>query len=173
MSSYNCGNPDCRKCKQRNNQESAEDMRYRNEENVQDTSENNDAVTRESLDATVGQGADQISILDQESDELIWIKDSCNVVVQTTDTQAAVSLQVGLQLAIALVISITIGDSDRGQTITQELFQQFNSEQTNRQRIYIDNSKDVNITTTDIDLAVNIEAMLQILLALVVKLDVL
>ena len=173
MSNYNCGNPDCRKCKSRNNRESTENMRYRNVEDVQDSFENNERMVMPNVDATVGQGANQVSMLDQESDELIWIKDSCNVVVQTTNTQAAVSLQVGLQLAIALVISITIGDSDRGQTITQELFQQFNSEQTNRQRIFIDNSKDVNITTTDIDLAVNVEAMLQVLLALVVKLDVL
>lgn len=174
MSNYHCGNPDCRKCKQRNNQESAEDMRYRNAVEMEDDSRNDDVVVvRESNDAEVGQDAHQVSILDQESDELVWIKDSCNVVVQTTDTQAAVSLQVGLQLAIALVISITIGDSERGQTITQELFQQFNSEQTNQQRIFVDNSKDVNITTTDIDLAINIEAMLQVLLALVVKLDVL
>lgn len=174
MSNYNCGNPDCRKCEQRNSRESAEDMRYRNAEEMENDSQNvDDVVDRESIDAVVGQGAQQVSILDQESDELIWIKDSCNVVVQTTDTQAAVSLQVGLQLAIALVISITIGDSERGQTITQELFQQFNSDQTNQQRIFVENSKDVNITTTDIDLSINIEAMLQVLLALVVKLDVL
>lgn len=132
-----------------------------------------EAVVMQEDNAVVMQNADQVSIIEQESDELIWIKDSCNVVVQTTDTQAAVSLQVGLQLAIALVISITIGDSDRGQKVTQELFQQFDSEQNNRQRIYIDNSKDVNITTTDTDLAVNIQATLQVLLALVAKLDVL
>jgi len=124
-------------------------------------------------EALVVQAADQVSIIDQESDELIWIKDSCNITVQTTDTQAAVSLQVGLQLAIALVISISIGDSEQGQVLTQELFQQFDSEQSNNQRIYIENSKDVNVTTTDTDLTVNIQAMLQVLLALVVKLDVL
>lgn len=130
----------------------------------------NDFVDNQS-DPIVEQGADQISVIDQESDELIWIVDSCNVVVETTDTQAAVSLQVGLQLAIALVISITIGDSDRGQALAQEIFQEFDSEQTNRQKIYIENSKDVNITTTDTDLTVNIQAMLQVLLALVVSLD--
>lgn len=124
-------------------------------------------------DATVLQDGGQFSSVDQESDELIWIKDSCNVTVQSTDTQAAVSLQVGLQLAIALVISIAIGDTIQGQAVSQEIFQQFNDEQTNKQKIYVDNSKDVNIVTTDTDLAINIEAMLQILVALVVKLDVL
>ncbi|MCM3790691.1 spore coat protein [Domibacillus indicus] len=124
-------------------------------------------------DAEVVQDGVQKSFIDQESDELIWIKDSCNVEVQSTDTQAAVSLQVGLQLAIALVVSITIGDSDEGESVAQELFQQFDAEQTNKQKVVIDNSKDVRITTTDTDLAVNIQALLQVLVALVVKLDVL
>ncbi|WNS79087.1 spore coat protein [Domibacillus sp. DTU_2020_1001157_1_SI_ALB_TIR_016] len=124
-------------------------------------------------DAEVVQDGVQKSFVDQESDELIWIKDSCNVEVHSTDTQAAVSLQVGLQLAIALVVSITIGDSDEGESVAQELFQQFDAEQTNKQKVLIDNSKDVKITTTDTDLAVNIQALLQVLVALVVKLDVL
>jgi spore coat protein X len=124
-------------------------------------------------DETVLENADQYSSVDQESDELIWIKNSCNITVQTTDTQASVSLQVALQLAIALVISIAIGDSDRGQAVSQGIFQQFNDEQINRQKIFIDNSKDVNIVTTDTDLAVNIQALLQVLVSLVVKLDVL
>ncbi|WP_421378959.1 spore coat protein [Bacillus salacetis] len=124
-------------------------------------------------DALLLQDGTQISLNDQESDELIWIRNSCNVCVQTTDTQAAVSLQVGLQLAIALVVSITVGDSDKGKAVAQEIFQKFDSEQTNYQKIYIDNSKDVNVTTTDTDLAVNIQALLQVLVALVVKLDVL
>jgi spore coat protein X len=124
-------------------------------------------------DTDVVQDGVQKSFIDQESDELVWIKDSCNVEVQSTDTQAAVSLQVGLQLAIALVVSITIGDSDEGQSVAQELFQQFDAEQTNKQKIFVENSKDVTVTTTDTDLSVNIQALLQVLVALVVKLDVL
>ena len=124
-------------------------------------------------DATVFEDFDQVSIVDQESDEFIWIKDSCNINVQTTDTQASISLQVGLQLAIALVVSIAIGDTDRSHAVAQEMLQQFSDEQTNRQKIYVDNSKDVNIVTTDTDVAVNIQAMLEVLLSLVAKLDVL
>jgi len=124
-------------------------------------------------DSEVLQEGIQKSVIEQESDELVWIRNSCNVDVQTTDTQAAVSLQVGLQLAVALVISIAIGDSDEGQTVTQDLFQQFDTEQTNKQKILVENSKDVTITTTDTDLTVNIQALLQVLVALVIKLDVL
>jgi spore coat protein X len=127
----------------------------------------------EHADAEVVQDGMQKSVIDQESDELVWIKDSCNIEVQSTDTQAAVSLQVGIQLAIALVISITIGDSDEAQAVSQELFQHLDSEQLNKQKILIINSKDVTVTTTDTDLSVNIQALLEVLVALVVKLDVL
>ncbi|MFC7686886.1 spore coat protein [Ureibacillus sp. GCM10028918] len=126
-----------------------------------------------SEDAFVDQEYDQIFKMEQESNEVIWIKDSCNVDVKTTDTQGAVSLQVGLQLAIALVISISIGDSEQGRAVAQEVFQKFDDEQSNRQRIYVDNSKDVHIHTTDTDLSVSIQALLQVLLTLVVKIDVL
>lgn len=132
-----------------------------------------DRQEEEHVDAEVVQDAVQKSVIDQESDELIWIKDSCNVEVQSTDTQVAVSLQVGLQLAIALVISITIGDSDEAQAVSQELFQHLDSEQLNKQKILIENSKDVTVTTTDTDLSVNIQALLEVLVALVAKLDVL
>ncbi|WP_050183413.1 spore coat protein [Domibacillus robiginosus] len=139
--------------------------KHREDREREDNNRNNDEE--------VAQDGVQKSIIEQESDELVWIKDSCNVDVQSTDTQAAVSLQVGLQLAIALVISITIGDSDEGQSVAQELFQQFDAEQTNKQKIFVENSKDVKITTTDTDLSVNIQALLQVLVALVIKLDVL
>ena len=124
-------------------------------------------------DALVAQGYDQIMVMEQESDEIIWIKDSCNVNVLSTDTQGAVSLQVGLQLAIALVISISLGDSQQGRAVAQEIFQSFDDEQSNKQKIYVENSKDVEIHTTDTDLSVNIQALLDILLSLVVRIDVL
>jgi spore coat protein X len=124
-------------------------------------------------DKEIMQNSIQKSVIEQESDELIWIKDSCNVEVRSTDTQVALSLQASLQLAIALVISITIGNSNEGQTVAQDLFQQFDAEQTNKQKIFIENSKDVTVTTTDTDLSVNIQVLLQVLVALVVRLDVL
>lgn len=123
--------------------------------------------------ADVEQEAIQYQYTEQDSDELIWIKDSCNIKVHTTDTQAAVSLQVALQLAIALVISITIGDSDQGQFVAQQLIQEMGTEQSNTQKIIINNSKDVNVTTTDTDVAVNVQALLQVLVALVAELDIL
>jgi spore coat protein X len=125
----------------------------------------------ESHHADVVQDADQYASIDQESDELIFIKDSCNICVQTTNTQAAVSIQIALQLAIALVIRVTLADSDKGKKVIEDLLQHFDSEQTNKQKICIENSKDVNITTTDTDVAVHIQGLLQVLLTLVAKID--
>jgi spore coat protein X len=127
----------------------------------------------DTLDAILSQYGDQFSFTNQDSDELIFIKDSCMIDVHTTDTQASISLQVGLQLALALIVSITIGDTDRSKAVTQDIFQKVLAQQTNEQKIVIDNSKDVSITTTDTDISLNIQALLQVLVALVVRLDVL
>lgn len=162
----------CSNCNQKNIEERSSCQRCSGSRNHWD--EEDDYRSNNELDdATVSQLFDQISVIEQESDELIWIRNSCNVTVQSTDTQAAVSLQIGLQLAIAIVISISIGDSEEGRAVAQELFQKLDSEQSNKQKIYVDNSKDVDIVTTDTDLAVNIQALLQLLISLVVKIDVL
>jgi spore coat protein X len=109
----------------------------------------------------------------QVSRELIFIKDSFDVDVKTTDTQAAISLQVALQLAIALVLSVTIADSDRAESVRQDLLQRISTRQVNRQRTVIEHSRGVRVTTTDTDVSVNIQALLQVLVALVAKIDIL
>ena len=122
--------------------------------------------------AEIAQDADQFTSEFQDSDELIIINDSCNISVETTETKAAVSLQIALQLAIALVIKITIADSDDSDSVVQDLLQHFDSEQKSVQKIHIDNSKDISIKTTDADIAVNIQVMLEALLAIVARLDI-
>ncbi|MFE4047068.1 MULTISPECIES: spore coat protein [unclassified Priestia] len=126
----------------------------------------------EVFDAEVVQDADQLSLIDQESDELIWIKDSCDITVHTTDTQAAISIQVAIQVAIAIVLRITIGDSAEDNGVFQDLLQLSDIEQTNKQKIYIENSKDVEIRTTDTDVALNIQLLLQVLVAIIVLVDI-
>ncbi len=124
-------------------------------------------------DAFAEQDSGQYGFMDQESAELIWVKESCNITVNSTDTQAAVSLQVGIQLAIALVLNISIADDEQKDVVFQELMQQFNSTQTNKQKVFIYNTKDAVVTTQDTDVAINIQAMLQVLLALVLLIDIL
>src|SRR5690625_511728 len=109
----------------------------------------------------------------QHSHETIVIKDSCDIEVSTTEIQAVVNLQVAIQAAIALVISISIADNDKAELVTQELQTSLRSSQINRQETYIENSRDVNVTTTDTDIAVNAQLLLLVLIALLVRLDVL
>lgn len=123
--------------------------------------------------AIVETEADQLSKIAQLSSEVIVIKDSCDIDVQTTETQVAVSLQVAIQVAIALVINITIADSARAEQISTELLQASAIKQANRQKLVIENSRDVNVTTTDTDVALSIQLLVQILVALVVSLDIL
>ncbi|SEB15602.1 spore coat protein X [Thalassobacillus cyri] len=124
-------------------------------------------------DETLGEDADQIIKSVQQSYEAIVVRDSSDVEVTTTDTQAAVNLQVALQAAIALVLSISIADSSKADRIAQELTAKIKSSQVNRQQTYIENSRGVRVSTTDTDLAVNAQVLLQILLVLVARLDIL
>lgn len=109
----------------------------------------------------------------QLSEELIYIKDSCNVEINSTDVKAALSLQAALQAAIAVVISISIADGDRADKITQDLLQHSKITQITRQKTIVENSRDIDIRTTDAQVAVNIQLLLQLLLALIVELDIL
>lgn len=124
-------------------------------------------------DAVVLQEADQLNVNKQKSYEWIIIKGSECVEVHTTDTQVAVSLQAAIQAAIAIVISATLGDSDKGNAVVQDVKQIFKSTQRNTQKTVIHGSKNIKVKTTDTQAAVNIQALLQILLAIVAKLEVL
>lgn len=119
------------------------------------------------------QDGEQVSVSVQQSFEVIIVRNSEGVDVHTTDIQAAVSLQLGIQAAIAAVIIATIGDTDQGRAVVQEIKQFSRIRQRNIQRTIIEGSRNVSVTTTDTDLAVNIQALLQILLAIIVKLDIL
>ncbi|WP_188207698.1 spore coat protein [Alkalibacillus aidingensis] len=125
------------------------------------------------LDSNDTQEAAQSIRTTQQSFESIVVKDSCDIEVTTTNTQAAVNVQIGLQAAIALIISISVADSERAEELTQDLYEKIKSTQINRQQTYIENSRDVNVTTTDTEIAVNAQILLQVLLALVARLNIL
>ena len=127
----------------------------------------------ENDESLIEQEARQLNSEVQISEELIFIKDSCNVDVTSTDVKAALSLQAALQAAIAVIVSISIADGDRADRITQDLLQSSRIKQITRQKTIVENSRDVDIKTTDAQIALNIQLLLQLLLALIVELDVL
>ena len=124
-------------------------------------------------DDNIEQEARQSNSEFQLSEELVYIKDSCDVKVTSIDLKAAVSLQAAIQAAIAVIISISIADSNDSGKITQELLQTSKIKQITRQKTIVENSRDIEITTTDAQVAVNIQLLLQLLLALIVEVDIL
>ncbi|MFD1848468.1 spore coat protein [Oceanobacillus bengalensis] len=124
-------------------------------------------------DATVVQEADQAITTQQISDEWIIIKDSEGVDITTTDTQGAVSLQIGIQVAIAIVLQITIADSDRAEEVAQDFKQILSTRQSNRQKTIVEKSRNIEINTNDTDIAINIQLLIQVLVAIVLSLDIL
>ncbi|MFP7493059.1 spore coat protein [Terribacillus saccharophilus] len=119
------------------------------------------------------QAAKQKSETQQSSKESIYVIDSIDVEVTTTDTQAALTVQAALQAAISVILSISIADSSKADQVAQELFQKATVKQKNEQKTFIRNSRNVRVTTTDTDLAVNVQLLLQLLLSLLVRVDIL
>ncbi|MFA9556607.1 spore coat protein [Evansella sp. AB-rgal1] len=109
----------------------------------------------------------------QLNEEAIFIKDSCDVTVTSTDTKAAVNIQAALQAALVILISISLGDSSKAEKFTQELLQSSKMKQISRQKTVIENSRGVNVSTVDTQVAANIQILFQLLLAVALKLDLL
>ncbi|KJL04711.1 spore coat protein [Priestia aryabhattai B8W22] len=108
----------------------------------------------------------------QYSEETIFVCDSADVEVNTTSIKAALSVQAALQAAIVLVLTIAIGSSAEAESIAQELFQKSSIKQINRQRTVIKNSRNVKVTVSDTEIAINIQVLIELLLALLVELEI-
>lgn len=126
-----------------------------------------------SNNAIADQEAVQANITKQRSEEWIIIKDSEDINVTTTDTQAAASLQIGIEAALALVLRISIADSNQVEDILQDFKQVTRTRQSNRQKTIVEKSKHVEIVTVDTDIAINLQLLVQLLLAVIATLDIL
>lgn len=124
-------------------------------------------------DENVLQIGEQILQNKQISEEVIIIRDSCDIDVSSVDAQVAVSIQVAIQLALVAIINLSIADNDLADEIAQDLVQLTTTKQANRQKLVIENSRDVRVTTVDADVAVSVQALVQILAALIVSIGIL
>ncbi|MCU9614698.1 spore coat protein [Caldibacillus lycopersici] len=109
----------------------------------------------------------------QVSEEVIHIRDSADVSVNTTDNKAALSLVASLNATISLILNISIASSSDVDEVTQSLYQATGIRQITKQKTVVENSRGVSVETTDTQLALNIQLLLQILLALLINLDIL
>ncbi|ERN53122.1 spore coat protein [Alkalihalophilus marmarensis] len=119
----------------------------------------------------VEQGAAQTNKTLQLSEEYIVIKDSTDVNVISTDVKAALSLQASLQAAIAIVVRLAFDNGETAELVTQDLLQTAKLKQLSYQKTVIENSHNVDVTTTDTQVTANIQLLVQLLIALLVNLD--
>jgi spore coat protein X len=116
-------------------------------------------------DAVIEQESDAFSLIGQDSDELIWIKDSCEITVSTVDTQTAAQVQFLTNAVTGTIFAAIVGNIT-GEIISQEVLSLANTEQVNKQKIIIVNSKDVTIATLDTDTAAQVQIIVNALTAL-------
>ncbi|GGH80686.1 spore coat protein X [Pullulanibacillus pueri] len=126
-------------------------------------------------DPTVGQNGEQVSATSQTNDETIIVKDSCDIEVTTRSTEVAVNIQLALQVAIAVILEVSIASDDSfdQDQVLQDLLQLTVTRQSNRQKTIIENSRGVRVSTTDTDVAVTAQIAIQILVAILIIIDIL
>ncbi|MCY1116982.1 spore coat protein [Bacillus safensis] len=124
-------------------------------------------------DEDVLQDLDQVSFTKQTSEEVIIVRDSCDINVSSVDAQVAASIQVAIQTAIITITNISIADGDLADRVTQDLLQAATHKQTNRQKLVIENSRNVTVSTIDADISIAIQTLTQTLVATIVAIGIL
>ncbi|MEH6971253.1 spore coat protein [Bacillus sp. JJ675] len=120
----------------------------------------------------IQQELEQVNLNKQLSDETIIIKDSCNIRVSSEDTQVVTSVLTSIQTAIVTVVLAIIDDFELAELVSQDLLQVSANKQTNRQKLVIDNSRDVVVSTEDTDVATLVTTAVQTLTVIIATLIV-
>ncbi|MDR4436243.1 spore coat protein CotX [Bacillus tequilensis] len=115
--------------------------------------------------AFINQDLAQANLNKQVSDETIIIRDSCDINVTSTDVQAVASVVTALNAAVLTVALTSIADGVIAELVAQDLLQLTASKQVNRQKLLIECSRGVNVTTVDADIAVLISTATNVLIA--------
>ncbi|WP_186808666.1 spore coat protein, partial [Priestia megaterium] len=84
----------------------------------------------ESFHPELLQDPHQLSLIHQQSHQLISIKHSCHLNLTTTHTQAPIPIQVAIQVPIPILIPIPIRDTLQKHAVLQHLLQLSQIQQT-------------------------------------------
>ncbi|MGG3642283.1 spore coat protein [Bacillus gobiensis] len=114
-----------------------------------------------------------IAELTSDADETIYIVGSEVITINSTNNKIALSLQAAVQAIIALVIQLTIADSDKADSIRNQISSNMKWLNRKMKVIYIENSSNVTVTVSSVDIAVTLQFMLQILLSILAAVDIL
>ncbi|MED4403235.1 spore coat protein [Metabacillus fastidiosus] len=123
-------------------------------------------------DAVFNQDGVNVSEIDQLNKELIFIKDSCDIKVDSEQSNFAATIQVGVNL-IVYVLSIFISVDD-AELVTQELLNAAKTSQTNKQKVVIINCKNIHVKAEDSNTAFTLQVIANIFIAiltLIVEID--
>ncbi|WP_339075690.1 spore coat protein [Bacillus velezensis] len=118
--------------------------------------------------AFLDQDLAQANINKQVSEEAIIIRDSCDINVTSTDVQAVASVMTAINAAVVTATLTSIADGVIAELVAQDLLQLTANKQINRQKLLIENSRGVNVTTVDADIAVLISTATNLLIAVLV-----
>ncbi|MCY7782492.1 MULTISPECIES: spore coat protein CotX [unclassified Bacillus (in: firmicutes)] len=118
--------------------------------------------------AFVDQNLAQGNLNKQVSDETIIIRDSCDINISSTDVQAVTSVVTALNAAVLTVALTSIADGVIAELVAQDLLQLTANKQVNRQKLLIECSRGVNVTTVDADVATLISTATNTLVAALV-----
>ncbi len=114
-----------------------------------------------------------IAELTSDAEETIYIVGSEVIKINSTNNKIALSLQAAVQAIIALVIQLTIADSDKADSVRNQISSNMKWLNRKMKIIYIENSSNVTVTVSSVDIAVTLQFMLQILLSILATVDIL
>ena len=115
--------------------------------------------------AFIDQDLAQANLNKQVSDETIIIRDSCDINVSSTDVQAVTSVLTALNSATIVLTLTSIADGVIAELVAQDLLQIAANKQVNRQKLLIECSRGVNVTTVDADIATVVSTAVNLLVA--------
>ncbi|ARW06245.1 MULTISPECIES: spore coat protein CotX [Bacillus] len=118
--------------------------------------------------AFIDQDLAQANLNKQVSDETIIIRDSCDINVSSTDVQAVTSVVTALNAAVVTATLTSIADGVIAELVAQDLLQLTANKQVNRQKLLIECSRGVNVTTVDADIAALVSTATNTLVAILV-----
>ncbi|AUZ25961.1 spore coat protein [Bacillus licheniformis] len=118
--------------------------------------------------AFINQDLAQANLNKQVSDETIIIRDSCDINVTSTDVQAVTSVVTALNAAVVTATLTSIADGVIAELVAQDLLQLTANKQVNRQKLLIECSRGVNVSTVDADIATLISTATNTLVAILV-----
>lgn len=122
-------------------------------------------------DYQTSSSGNQYSLNSQAQSESLMIVNSSDIAVITAQIQAAISVQVAIQFALAFVLSIVIADDAQSKDVYEELLQLTATSQSMRQQTGIVDSHDILVVNVDLEASVQIQILLQILLALIAEFE--